>query len=119
MPAWLAGVVAGSCARHGTIRCVPDRSQRAIVGRSPDCTAHRASGSASPSIWMTTTPGTSVGDAFVARRAARSMSATNQSSSPASSSQPTMPISTAYNHDAQNAGQNPDKVIPGVASRAT
>ena len=30
-----------------------------------------------------------------------------------------MPISTAYNHDAQNAGQNPDKVIPGVASRAT
>ena len=61
MPAWLAPVCDDRSHSQRVIRWEPLRTHRASVGALPLAIAWRSTGSASPSIWMKITPGTSVG----------------------------------------------------------
>ena len=56
-PAWLAGVVDGSCTSQDVATWLPERTHRVRVGRSPLWIAHCSNGAGSPSTWMKTTPG--------------------------------------------------------------
>ena len=59
-PAWLAEVWEGRSAVQPASRWLPSRIQRDSVGRLPARTCARSSGAARPSIWIISTPGTSV-----------------------------------------------------------
>jgi hypothetical protein len=57
MPACAAGVVEGSPVCQPRMVWLPERNQCPMVGRLPAWTAHRSTGSATPSSWTTSMPG--------------------------------------------------------------
>jgi hypothetical protein len=117
-PAWLAGVVAGSCACQSTRRWLPDRIHRPRVGSSPERRPQRSSGAGRPSIWMKTTPGTGVVTGSGWRRERWTRWVRKAELSPAVAIQVTTVIRKAYTHDAQKAFQNPSTWMPGAMTNA-
>jgi uncharacterized protein YbaR (Trm112 family) len=90
-PAWLAEVCEGRSAVHSIIRWLPLRIQRDSVGRLPARTCAMSSGAARPSIWMNTTPGTSLGACFTS---SRMTCATTRAENESSSDMPMIPDSS-------------------------
>ena len=116
-PAWLAGVVGGTCACQGVRRWLPARIQRLRVGRLPETTAHCSSGAASPSIWTMTTPGSSW---CGIRPWWENISSwlRNSVSSPADTNQLIAMVMIAAIQEAAKAGQKPSTWMSGVTTKA-
>ena len=108
IPHWLTPVCDDHPVSHPTRRCDPVRSQRSIVGASPERSARRSTASARPSIWTNTMPGTSVGAATLARRrAVPAMRRSNQASSSSASADDTAVAIAARPMTITDGVQNP------------
>ena len=92
----------------------PSRSQRSIVGTSPERRARRSTSSATPSSWTNTMPGTSVAGGRLARRRANAaVRRSNQASSSSAMTRRDQALITASPMTITSAVPKPSSVTPG------